>query len=154
MSKRQQPEHALQMAVCDFLNVALPEDAIYLHIPNGGDFPVSYKRKLAKMGLKAGAPDLVVFWTTVEWPDSHWEYFDRIIIWFELKAPGKAQRPSAVSDNQRGMHACLKRLGHNVYVVDTAKDVEIALRECGIPLRATLTGKRRHGRDSTEATAG
>lgn len=57
---RNRPEETLQRSVAQFLDVALPDDAVWFAIPNG------YKRTKAEagiakaMGQKAGIPDLCI----------------------------------------------------------------------------------------------
>jgi hypothetical protein len=34
-------------------------DAVWFHVPNQGNFPVQYRRKLASMGLRPGVSDLI-----------------------------------------------------------------------------------------------
>lgn len=131
--KRQQPEHDLQIQVVEFLTRALPADAVFFHVPNGGKRTKAEAGRFKAMGVKAGVPDLVVFWKYT-WGSPGLTK----VIWLELKAPGTAHRPSATTDEQDTMQAALRDCGHAVYVVDNLDDIEAALRQCGIPLRATL----------------
>jgi hypothetical protein len=51
-------EDALQISVVQYLTLARPK-CEFFHVPNQGRFPVQYRRKLARMGVKAGVADLL-----------------------------------------------------------------------------------------------
>ena len=53
-------EEFFQYFVVDFLSLALPKEAFFFHIPNGGKRPTREGVKLKKMGVKAGVPDLFI----------------------------------------------------------------------------------------------
>ena len=132
--KRRHPEDDLQMQAARFLEQALPSDAVWFHVPNGGKRNRREAARFKAMGVKAGVLDIAVFYYRI----TGGQYLTPICVWFELKAPGMARRPSAVSAEQYAMIAKLKAVGHHVFVVDTLDAIEAGLREVGIPLRATL----------------
>ena len=53
-------EHALQVAVCQYMDVALRPGLYYLAIPNGGLRNISTARKLKAEGVRAGVADLQI----------------------------------------------------------------------------------------------
>jgi hypothetical protein len=55
-------EHHLQRCVADFLALALPPDAVFCSIPNGGLRDKGTAAKLKAEGLQPGAPDLLIVW--------------------------------------------------------------------------------------------
>lgn len=126
------------MQAVEFLTRALPADAVFFHVPNGGKRTKAEAGRFKAMGVKAGVPDLVVFVRDTCYGDAGGLEHEDWTLWFELKAPGTAHRPSARTDAQKAMGAVLEKLGHYVYVVDRLDDIERALRQCGVPLRATL----------------
>lgn len=62
-AKRRNPrreEDSLQMAVADWLRVNCPY-LLWTHIPNGGHMSPAMGARRKRMGAKAGAPDIVVW---------------------------------------------------------------------------------------------
>lgn len=118
---RAHPEDDLQRGVVRFLKLALPGDAFYFHIPNGGPRHGKARAILTGMGLRAGVPDLCV----IHRGHAHF---------IELKAPGGY--PSAV---QRQVMRRLIYCGADVCACRSVPDVEAALRSAGVPLRATVS---------------
>jgi hypothetical protein len=115
---RLHPEDDLQRAVVEYLRWALPDDALAFHIPNGG---LRHKRaaaRLAGLGLRAGMPDLCVVWRG-------------LVLFIELKAPR-----GVLSAVQRQMKKRLEYCGCPIWVCRTVSQVEIVLRDFGLPLRA------------------
>ena len=127
MTRRKHPEEALQRTTAQFLgiekNVALPEDAVWFHPPNGGARSKAEAGIFKAMGVKAGVPDIIVV------------YRGRMIA-IELKAAGGSLSPA-----QKDMHARLSMAGALVYTATSVEAVEGFLRGAGVPLRAT-TGAR------------
>lgn len=54
------PEEALQRAVAQYLDLALPTDAVWFHVPNGGGRSKAEAGVLKAMGVKAGVPDIYI----------------------------------------------------------------------------------------------
>jgi hypothetical protein len=135
--RRNEAEFALQQAVCGFLRVALPADCAWFSIPNGGLRHTKVAQKLAATGLKAGVPDLCVI-------------YRRTPIFIELKTA-----TGAVSQVQKQMHRRLVMAGAEVLVLRSVEGVENALREMGVPLRASCTDwqLRTRGRSVLEQLA-
>ncbi len=126
MTRRAHPEDDLHMAVAQFLDLALPEDACWTTVEHGGKRGKREAGRLKAKGVKAG------------WPDVQVVYRGRLVV-IELKAPGKG--PSKV---QKEMHKQLTLAGALVYPAATCiEHVEGFLRAI-MPLRAS-TGARRQG---------
>jgi hypothetical protein len=117
--KRRHLEDDLQRAVVQFLRVALPFDAVFYAVPNGG---LRHSRAAARMvglGLRSGIPDLAIVWR------GH-------ALFVELKTARGSLSPA-----QRQMHARLHVAGAEVMTCRSVECVENSLREIGVPLRAT-----------------
>ena len=56
------PEQSLQIAVASLLDVALPKDASWFHIPNSAKRGVVEGAMMKAMGTKAGMPDICIVW--------------------------------------------------------------------------------------------
>lgn len=103
---RNRPEQELQIQVCRFLDVALPEDAVYFAIPNG------FKRTKVEAGVakitgqKAGVSDLCIIHRSRP-------------IFIELKAP-----KGRLSEAQAHMQASLMLAGALVQTCRSLEDVE------------------------------
>lgn len=118
--KRSQPEQALQRQVVQFLALALDGNSTFLHVPNGGLRSLSEARRFKEMGVRAGAPDLLVI-------------CDGRAIWLEMKSG-----TGRVSDVQAAFHEELRRARSPVAVCRSLDDVIAALVAAGVPLRAKL----------------
>jgi hypothetical protein len=117
---RRDDEFKLQQAICRYLDVALPHDATYFSVPNGGLRHKKAAIKLIATGLTAGVPDLLVIWCGRA-------------LFIELKtATGR------VSMAQRAMHKRLVHCGAEVMLCRSLPEVEAALREATVPLRASV----------------
>lgn len=58
MARRNQPEQELQKTVAGFLDVSLPANTVWYHIPNGGKRTRAEAGLFKAMGVKAGVPDI------------------------------------------------------------------------------------------------
>ncbi len=125
MTRRKHPEDSFHIAVAQYLDLALPKDAVWTTVEHGGKRTKAEAGKLKAKGVKPG------------WPDVQVVYGGRLIC-FELKAPGGTRSPA-----QKVMHAQLRFAGALVYpgAVTLLDQVEGFLRGCGVPLKAT-TGTR------------
>ena len=121
--RMKRPEEALHRAVAQFLDLALPEDAVWFHPPNGGARSKAEAGIFKAMGVKPGVPDVVIIYRSQP-------------IFIELKAPGETP-----SKTQKEMHNRLMLAGALVYPAATRiEEVEGFL--CAImPLKAA-TGAR------------
>jgi hypothetical protein len=117
---RRHVEDDLQRDVCKFLALALPPDACFMHIPNGGLRSKKAAARLAGLGVLRGAPDLLVV------------HRGRAAF-IELKAPKGTQSPA-----QRSVARKLIYCGAEVMLCRSLGQVEASLRECGVPLRASV----------------
>ena len=126
--KRKQPEQVFHKAVAEYLDAALPPSCWWTTFPAGGGGKAR-GGQLKAMGLRAGVPDILVL-----------HRYARMIvhvIWLELKAP-KGRPPSKV---QIATHNALEGVDDwavSVHVCRTLDEVESALRDECIPLRAKV----------------
>lgn len=130
MPKR--PEDAIQRAIVQYLQLKL-SGAVISHARNegnrGGMKGVVDGRRGKLMGVKAGFPDLVVFW-------------QGDVIFFEVKAPG-----GYLNEAQRRTRDELKAQGFKVYLVRSIDDAADALADweasregmVSIPFRGIIT---------------
>jgi len=113
------PEAAFQRAVADYLDVALPADAVWSAIGHGGGGKVR-GAQLKGMGVRPGVPDLFVC-------------HGGRVLFIELKAA-----KGRVSPAQTAFHAALQRAGIRTAVCKDLGGVCMALAVAGIPMRARL----------------
>ena len=69
------PEQALQLQVAKYLDLALPNDAVWFHVPNAAKRGVVAGAMNKRLGVKAGVPDIAIIHTGA-------------VYFIELKAPG------------------------------------------------------------------
>jgi hypothetical protein len=120
------PENAkesdLHATIAELLDWILIQPAIYTTFPAGwGKLKGATAGRLKKSGLKAGMPDILVFYRGK-------------CVGIELKVNGAS--PSSV---QRTMFAQLQAAGVPVYVCGSISDVIEALNRCRIPFRYTAS---------------
>lgn len=120
-AKRVQSEWAAQNTDAAFLRVALPVDAYWTAIDGGRATGRTIGAMRKRRGIKAGIPDFLIVWRG-------------ITLWIERKVRGRS-----VSDDQVITHKMLRENGHIIAVAYHTEDVERALLDAGIPLRATLS---------------
>lgn len=111
-------EAALQRAVIRWLDLALVQPATVVHVPNNPRNAIA-GRNLKAMGLKKGAPDLLIFAQGKS-------------IGIELKKEG-----GRTSDEQLAMLALLRECGVHTAVCRSLLDVAETLEAAGIKTRAT-----------------
>jgi len=58
--EREKSEDEIQFEILDLFKVALIDEAIYFHVPNGGYRHISVAKKMADLGVKSGVPDLIL----------------------------------------------------------------------------------------------
>jgi VRR-NUC domain len=119
--KRRHLEDDLQSSVVEYLRWALPGNATFWAVPNGGKRHRREAARMVRLGVRAGVPDLTVV------------YGGRIFC-LELKTPA-----GTVDANQQQMHRKLHACGVPVAVCRSLEEVADALREWGVPLQAELT---------------
>ena len=117
---RAQSEFRLHCAVADYLARALPARVLWWHTANGENRSAITGARLKRMGVKRGMPDLFV-------------YFDGQLIGIELKV-GKGR----ISPDQADVADRLVELGGSFILARSIGDVEIGLRNRGVPLLATV----------------
>ena len=119
---RNRPEEDLHRSVADYLDLALPSDAIWWHTPNQRGTRKAWENKLLKaLGVRAGFPDIAILWR------GH-------LYCIELKSStGRA------SKEQQELMDRLRQSGASVTICRTLDAVEIALGfQWGFPLRAKV----------------
>lgn len=124
MSKRGQPEFRLACVVADFLDMALPSDAVWFAIPNGEKRSVTTGARLKRIGVKAGAPDLLIIYRG----RAHF---------IELKAPD-----GELSNVQKSMAAAIIGAGGEF---DLCRSLDTMVELCDaweVPLRCRPTTMR------------
>ena len=117
---RHYEEDMLQRGVVRYLDLALPPDATFYHCPNGGLRKRQLAQRLVGLGVRPGVPDLPLVW-------------QGRALFIELKTPAGALSPA-----QRAYHNKLAYCGAEVMVCRSDVEVEQALRERGMQLRARL----------------
>ena len=123
MTRRNRPEEALQRSVAQYLDLALPEDAVWFHPPNGGARSKAEAGIFKAMGVKAGVPDIIIIWRA------------RV---FAIELKGERGK---LSSAQKEMQFRFRMADARVSTARTIEEVEWILREWCVPLRAT-TGAR------------
>ena len=116
--RRSEPtEDQLQQSVAEFLDLALPPQAIWFHTPNGGSRNVIEAAKLKRMGVKRGVPDIYI------------AYGDETF-WVELKT-----LTGTLSKEQEEFRVHALVLGHRWACVRTMFRLQDVLESWGIPLK-------------------
>jgi hypothetical protein len=113
-------EYDFHRTVVAFLSKALPHDAWWAHVPNGGYRYATEAKRLKAMGTVPGTPDLLLIHRGAA-------------CWLELKRKGGYLSPA-----QSYCHQRLSEAGSPVSVCRTIEDVEAALIRAGIPIKARL----------------
>ena len=120
--RRRRPEQALQHTVGKFLDVALPNDALWCHYPAGGKRSPIEARIFKSLGVRSGIPDLLLF-------------HNGRVYGIELKVGART-----LTSIQRDMHRRLEQCGVDCCVATSVDEVADFL-EPRIPLRAHLGGR-------------
>lgn len=115
-------ESPIQSAIVEYLDRALPPDALHFHIPNEGKRGWMAQRAFKSNGGKAGMPDTCILW-------------DGDAFFIETKR-AKRGRLSAKQDEMRVL---INRAGGHWALVTSVDQVEQALTLWGIPLRARVS---------------
>lgn len=113
------PELALQVAVTQFLALALPASVFWTSFPSGGGGRIR-GALLKHSGLKAGVPDLLLI------HNGH-------AFMVELKI-----KKSYLSAVQKDIHAQLNAVGCPVRTCRSLLELEATLRGWGLPLLRTI----------------
>lgn len=157
MTKRGNPEHKIQVAIVELLKRALPKDAMFFAVPNGGERRMFTDKKTGKTfnlqgkrlkdeGVVSGVSDLIILWA------------GRMIC-LEVKA-GKGRQ----SDSQKEWEARATECGAIYRVVRSTDEVREFLTMVIPTFKARLGSNLSdapndiddwlQGRSSTEAKAG
>ena len=119
-ARRRHAEDDLQEQVAEFLAAALPLGAVQHHSPGEGLRSKRARGKLVRSGFCKGWPDIEIIWRGR-------------VYFIELKAAR-----GVVSKAQRETHRRLTYAEAPVMLCRSLAEVEWQLRECCIPLRATV----------------
>lgn len=111
-------ETDVEKALTRWLSIALPDDAVSFHVPNGARLGARQVWQMKAAGMVAGIPDRVVVW-------------NGLAFFMEIKGP-----KGRLSEAQIEMHERLRRTGCPVAVVRSIDDAEAFLDSVGLPLRA------------------
>ena len=114
---RRAPEQALHRDVAEYLTYCLGQRTWFSTMPLGGG-GYSHGARNKQLGTKKGLPDILVI-------------SGGYATWLELKAP-----KGRVSEAQEACHAALRAAGCGVYIVRSLDDLEAALRDAGVPMKA------------------
>jgi hypothetical protein len=115
MTRRAQPEQQLQRSLIDHLRWCARSDVWWTHIPNGGLRSKIEAAIFRAIGVKAGAPDLLIVRAGQA-------------LFLELKAPGRLK----LSPKQIECHNALRRAGATVEVFDDLDEALMFLRKLGV----------------------
>jgi hypothetical protein len=113
-------EREIQAAVAQFLNFALPADAMFHHSPMEGKRGWKAQADLKSSGAQAGFPDIVILWQGRAFT-------------IELKAPKKYLSPV-----QKVAHRRLEKAGIPIRVCHSVTEVAMTLADWSIPLSARV----------------
>lgn len=133
MSER---EHPIQVAIKQYLDVALPPGAIYFAVPNGGHLVAKERKskagktfrlslaaiKLKREGMKNGVADLIVIDPRPGGP---------CVIGLEVKT-----ERGVLSADQKAWRHSFEDTGARYAIVRSMEDAAAALTEFGVKLRA------------------
>jgi hypothetical protein len=133
-------EHIIQCAIARYLEIALPQTALFFAVPNGAHLAAKEipsaggksKRfsaaaaKLKREGLKPGVADIIVIDAMTLMGET-----DSRVIALEVKAPNGRQ-----STEQKEWAQKASGCGVRYYVVKSVEDVAAALDREGVRLRA------------------
>lgn len=108
------------MQVAEFLDLSLPDDAVWWHTPNEGRRDAKTGAKLKRLGMRAGFPDICICYR------GH-------LYTIELKAPG-----GRLMDTQRETKRALEKAGAICSVAYSMEAVWGCLDGFGIPVRARV----------------
>ena len=112
---RSTPEYHLHVEVVAYLRLVLPAGSLLHHSPNEGKHRVQYRKKLARLGMCAGWPDLQLVVPLAYYLAGQRE----ADIFIELKAPN-----GRVSPAQRKVMDLLKAAHRHVEVCRSVDDVQ------------------------------
>ena len=118
-------EEDLHKLIVQWLQCALPEDALLHHSPNEGARKPQYGRKLRALGLHTGWPDLELLIP----PSRFHDPCDWAPIFMEIKTPAGRHTPAQI-DTQHALRIC----GAHVEEVRSIDDVQEFLSKL-VPLK-------------------
>lgn len=118
-SRTSRPEQALQMAVAEYLGRTLDPSVVWSAIGHGGGGRTR-GAILKGMGVKAGLPDIMIWWIGDE----------TRCVGVELKS-----RRGGLSERQREMFRRLHAAGVATYTCRSVDDIQAIVRDLLIPSR-------------------
>lgn len=124
-SRREDP---VQQAIVSLARLLIPpEIGLVFAIPNGGKRNPIEAAIMKSMGVTPGMPDLGIALRGAR------------IVWMEVKAPPDpitGAKGGSLSPEQKDIHALLRALGHEVYVVDDVAEAGVVLKRLAAESRA------------------
>lgn len=112
--KRGNPEHKIQVALCDYFAIAKRDDAHMFAIPNQSNRHIANAAKMKAEGVRAGTPDLCVMMA------------GGAVAWLEMKAPNGTLSPA-----QKWFRDLCGRLGHQWGVAHSVEEALVLLTKWG-----------------------
>ena len=116
-------EEKLALAITQYLQRVLPEDAVDFHVPNEGRRSRWEQSQFLAAGGKAGIPDRWILWNGHAW------------CWEEKSDDG------GLSASQKKMFPRIEAAGFPVPIVRSLDDAERCLAGWGIPLRGVIAAR-------------
>ena len=113
-------EEKLALAITQYLQRVLPEDAVDFHVPNEGRRSRWEQSQFLAAGGKAGIPDRWILWNGHAW------------CWEEKSDDG------GLSASQKKMFPRIEAAGFPVPIVRSLDDAERCLMGWGVPLRGAI----------------
>ena len=117
MMGRNNQELIIHKAIVQHFRIRLPDDCLWLHIPNGEKRSPRTGARLKAMGVRPGAADLIIIWRGQ-------------IICMEIKAPKGRQEPA-----QRDFAELAMKAGARYIIATSSAEALAKLVLCGIPLK-------------------
>lgn len=117
--KRGNPEHKIQVALCDYLAFAAKPDIHYFAIPNQSNRHIANAARMKAEGVRAGSPDMCFLL-----PGGR-------VGWLEMKAPN-----GSLSPEQKLFRGRAQNLDHYWAMARSVDEALVALTQWGVLKKA------------------